>query len=352
MLAGVAPVPASAAPGGPMLYVTNANSDNISIYTITSTGDLRPFGDVVQTEDEPRGIVFAPGGDFAYVENGAANLVSTYEVGQRGELALLDTVGTAGLPFGIAVSPRGDAVFVTSLDPPTVSAYAVRYDGTLELAGPPVPVGDSSHTARGVAVSPDGRFVFASTGEPMNPAPGVLATFKVRDDHTLEPLSTNPIGGGGLGIGVTPNGRFVYVACGASDEIRPFQLADDGRLTPLPVTKAPRLPVSAEISRDGRFLFTTVPALNSTGPRGVWVFTIRTNGTLQPVGTAPTAAGDAPVWPAATPDGRHLYVTNEDLSGEVFGFDLSATGVLTDLAGSPFPARGLFSMFQSVAVRG
>lgn len=58
------------------------------------------------------------------------------------------------------------------------------------------------------------------------------------------------------------------------------------------------------------------------------------------------------MWPALTPDGRHLYVTNEDTSGKVFGFDMSNTGVLSPLANSPFPARGEFSMFQSVAIRG
>lgn len=354
MLAGVVPAPVTAAPGDPTLYVTNGNSDTISTFTITNTGDLRPLGEPLETFDNPRAIVLAPGGDIAYVGHGEAHLISTYGVGPGGELTLIGKVETPGFPFGIAVSPRGDAVYVTNLEEATVSAFAVRHDGTLEAVGEPVPVGDGSLTARGVAVSTDGRFVFASTGNPMDPAPGTLATFKVRANHTLEPVSTTPIGGFGLGIGVAPNGRFVYVACGVSDEIRSFQLAPNGRLTPLAITKAPDLPVSAEISGDGRFMFTTVPAIGA-GPdadRGVWVFRIGTDGLLKPVGSEPTPAGGAPVWPALTPDGRHLYVTNEDTSGQVFGFDMSATGVLTPLAGSPFPAGGEFSMFQSAAIRG
>lgn len=354
MLFGVVPVSATAAPVGPTLYVTNANSDNIAIFTVAGSGDLVPLGRPVPTADQPRSMVFAPGGDFLYVENGDAHLVSTYRVDQRGGLTLLDKVATAGYPFGIAVSPRGDAVFVTNLnDPPSVSVFAVRYDGTLEPVGDPVPVGDGVSSARGVAVSTDGRFVFVGTGDPFSTDPGELTTFVVRSDHTLEFRSAVPVGAGALGIGVAPNGRFVYLACGVSDEIRPFRIGGDGRLTPLPVALAPDLPVSAEISRDGRFVFVASHGDGSVGSRtGVWVFRIRDDGTLRAVGNAPTEAGDTPVWPALTPDSRHLYVTNEDTSGEVFGFDMSNAGVLTELTNSPFPARGEFSMFQSVVVGG
>lgn len=353
MLAGVVPVSATAAPAGPTLYVTNANSDNISIFTIADTGDLIPLGDPVPAADEPRSMVFAPRGDFLHVENGAAHLVSTYEVDSRGGLTLRQKIETAGYPFGIAISPRGDAVFVTNLnDPPSVSTFAVRYDGTLEPVGDPVPVGDGLRGARGVAVSTDGRFVFVSTGDPFSPAQGELITFAVRADDTLEFRSSVPVGAGAFGVGVAPNGQFVYLACGVADEIMPFKIGDDGRLTPLPVVRAPDLPVSAEISRDGKFLFVTSHGDSTGTTTGVRVFKIHGNGTLRPVTDDPTPAGGTPVWPALTPDGCHLYVTNEDTSGEVFGFDMSNAGVLSPLANSPFDARGQFSMFQSVAIRG
>jgi 6-phosphogluconolactonase (cycloisomerase 2 family) len=360
MFAGAAsagPVSAtSAVSDGHTLYVTNANSDNIAIFTITNTGDLRPVGNPVPTSDQPRGIVFAPSGEVAYVVNSGAQRISSYRVGPRGELTLFDQVGTNGTPFGIAVSPRGDAVFVTTLEvagvsEPTVSAFTVRPEGNLEPAGDPLPVGDGTLSTRGIATSVDGRFVFVGTGDPADPAPGALTTLAVRADHTLELRSTAPIGPGALGVGVTPNGRFVYVAVSGDDEIQPFRIAPDGRLRPLPAASAPDLPASAEVGGAGRYLFVTVPAFDAGAPKGVWVFTIRADGTLRPVSNAPTAAGGAPAWPAATPDARLLYVTNEDTSGKVFGFDVAVTGALTPLAGSPFPAGGEFSQFQSAAIQ-
>lgn len=347
---------ASAVPGGHMLYVTNGNSDTIAVFTITAGGDLRPVGDPVPTDSRPRGIVFSPSGGVAYVVNSGASRISSYRVGPRGELRLFDQVGTDGEPFGIAVSPRGDAVFVTSLEEPgvseaTVSAFGVRRDGSLEPAGEPLPVGDGTLSARGIAVSVDGRFVFVGTGDPADPTPGALTTLAVRADHTLEPRSTAAIGPGAFGVGVTPNGRFAYVAVTGDDEIQPFRIAADGRLRPLPAASAPDFPVSAEVGGGGRYLFVTVPAFDAGAPKGVWVFRIRADGTLRRVGDAPTAAGGAPSWPAATRDGRLLYVTNEDTSAQVFGFDVAVTGALTPLAGSPFPAGGEFSQFQSATIR-
>lgn len=286
MLVGTAP--ATAAPVGPTLYVTNANSDNIAIFTITDAGDLVPLGEPVPTADQPRSMVFAPGGDFLHVENGDAHRISTYRVDQRGGLTLLDKVKTAGYPFGIAVSPRGDAVFATNLnDPPSVSAFAVRSDGTLEPVGKPVPVGNGVLSARGVAVSTDGRFVFVGTGDPFSTDPGELTTLAVRADHTLEFRSSTPVGAGALGIGVAPNGRFVYLACGVSDEIMPFELGHDGRLTSLPAVRAKDLPVSAEVSGDGRFVLVASHGDTAGSKTGARVFAIRTDGTLRPVGDAP-----------------------------------------------------------------
>jgi 6-phosphogluconolactonase len=354
MLAGVVPVPATAAPAGPTLYVTNANSDNISIYTVADNGDLLPLGKPVLTADQPRSMVLSPGGDFLYVENGDAHRVSTYKIDAGGGLTFLQEVETAGYPFGIAISPSGDAVFVTNLNnPPSVSSFAVQPDGTLKEAGNPVLVGNQVLSARGVAVSTDGQFVFVGTGDPFSLDPGELTTFKVGTNHELVFKSSVPVGAGALGIGVAPGGRFVYLACGVSNEIMPFEIGSEGQLTSLPAASAPTLPVSAEISRDGKFLFVANHGnISPDSKTGVRVFTIRADGTLGPVANDPEKAGDTPTWPAITPDGRHLYVTNEDDSGEVFGFGMSSAGALKPLDNSPFDARGQFSMFQSVVVNG
>jgi 6-phosphogluconolactonase (cycloisomerase 2 family) len=172
-------------------------------------------------------------------------------------------------------------------------------------------------------------------------------TYAVRADHSLRLLSTTVIEPGALDMGVTPDGRFLYVACSGTNHILPFRIGPGGGLSPLPAANAPEFPISAVI-RDHLMYVTAGGDLDGAGT-GVWVFALGSDGTPRPVGDAPTTAGVAPVWPAS--DGRHLYVSNEDLSGNLFGFDVSRTGVLTPLAGSPFPAGGELSFFQSTAIR-
>jgi DNA-binding beta-propeller fold protein YncE len=349
LLAGVmvAPTASASASAAPTLYVTNGVSDSISVFTIRPSGDLDPVGEPVRTPDLPRGIVFLPSGDVAYVVNGGAHMISSYRVGARGALTAFGRpVDIAGEPFGIVVAPDGRAVYVTAFDG-TVSTFAVRRDGTLEAVGGPLLVDGGRLPTRDVEVSPDGRYVFVSTGELDDPARGVLATFAVRADHTLELLRTTGIEPGALDIGVTPDGRFLYVACSGTNDILPFRVGPGGGLSPLPAVSAPEFPISAVIQ--GHLMFVTAGGDEAGASKGVWVFAIGSDGTPRPVGHAPTAAGEAPVWPAF--DGRHLYVSSEDLTAELFGFDVSRTGELAPLAGSPFPAGGQRSMYQSTAIR-
>lgn len=344
----VAPTASASASAAPTVYVTNGGSDSISAFTIRPSGDLDPVGDPVGTPDMPRGIVFSPSGDVAYVVNGGtARKISSYRVGPRGALTPLGRPAeTVGEPFAIAVAPDGRAVYVTAFDA-TVSAFAVRQDGTLKSIGEPLLVDGGKLTTRGVAVSPDGRYVFVSTGDIDDPTRGVLATFAVRADHTLELLRMTQIEPGAFDIGVTQDGRFLYVACSGSNHILPFRIGQGGGLSPLPAVSAPEFPISAVIH--DHLMFVTAGGDTVGAGNGVWVFAIGSDGTPRPVDHQLMAAGEAPVWPAS--DGRHLYVSREDLSAELFGFDVSRTGALTPMARSPFPVGGQLSLFQSTAIR-
>ena len=348
LVAGAMVVPSASAsvPAGPTLYLTNGKSNSVSVFTIRPSGDLDPVGEPVKTLEEPRGIVLPPSGDFAYVVNGGASKVSSYRVGAHGELTPIgQPVETTGEPFGIAVAPDGSAVYVTAFDA-TITTFAVQHDGSL-AAGKPLLVDDGRLSTRGVKVSPDGRYVFVSTGDLGDPTPGVLATFAVRADHTLELLRTTKIDPGALDVGVTADSRFLYVACSGTDHILPFRIGSGGDLTPLPPAAAPVFPISTVIR--GRLMFVTVGGDDDGVGDGVWVFAIGSDGTLRRVGDTPTTTGEVPLWPAS--DGRHLYVSNQDLSAELFGFDVSRDGELTPLARSPFPARGQMSRYQSVAIQ-
>ena len=75
-----------------------------------------------------------------------------------------------------------------------------------------------------------------------------------------------------------------------------------------------------------------------TGENGVIALTVRDNGALLPV-AGPFPAGVEPEAVVATPDGRHLYVTDYgEGRSDVYAFTIGVYGDLIPVAGSPFPA--------------
>lgn len=338
------------------LYVTNSRSGTLTIFTIGRSGALTPVGEPVPTGALPRGTVFTPEGRTAYVVNSGANQVSVYRVGEHGQLTQLSPPAATGeFPFAIAIAPNGRSLYVSNFGTPdardgTVSAFAVERDGTLTPLGGPLPSG--AERAKGVAVTPDGRFLYVSHGMPSDTEPGAVTTFALQEDGTLRRTGAAvTIGRSGAGVAVSPNGRFLYVACQGSDEVFGFSIGPDGDLAPVPGSPflAPDFPEGAAVTPDGRHLFVT--AVNSGA---VWAFAIGAGGTLEPVVGAPFTAGSGAVGVTPTPDGRHLYVSNfgsgTPAAGTVTSFALGDDGGLRELPGSPMPSSGDNPAFQSAAV--
>ncbi|MFM0515458.1 beta-propeller fold lactonase family protein, partial [Paraburkholderia sp. RL17-373-BIF-A] len=133
-------------------YVTNVNSNTVSMYTVNTDGTLSPLGSPVPTGSHPLSIAVAPSGRFAYVANSKDNTVSMYTVNVDGTLSPLGRpVPTGVVPLSIAVAPSGQAAYVANLNSNTVSMYTVNTDGTLSPLGSPVPTGLSPFS---ITVSP------------------------------------------------------------------------------------------------------------------------------------------------------------------------------------------------------
>ncbi|MBO2451584.1 beta-propeller fold lactonase family protein [Actinomadura barringtoniae] len=343
-------------PVGRTVYVTDRATDDVTVFKIGPGGRLAEAGRA-RTGDEPRGLVFSPDARYAYGVNGDdvvsdQGTVSVYRVSGGGLDPLGGPVGTGGdTSFGIAIDPAGKALYVTNIDSGTVTAFAIRPDGGVARLGEPVTTGFDS--PRGVGVSPDGRWVFVSHGVPEEGRDDVVVTFAVNADRTLTRVGTPArVGSGGNGVAVSPDGRFLYVVSTGSDQVFGFAIGRDGSLGSLSGSPfaATDFPEGIALSPDGRLLFVSSPGVERPDDaRAVSAYTVGQNGVPQPVAGSPFQAGSGPVGVAATPDGRHLYVSNFD-SGDVSGFDVGPTGVLRTVPGSPFPTGGQSASFQSVSV--
>ena len=293
------------------------------------------------------GGLAAAAGPKAYVGNFKDSTVSVVDTGAG---AVLKTVSVAAGPHGMAVSPDGRWVFVTGEGSSSMSVIDTASDTVART----IEVGASPH---GVAMLPDGKTILvgvygADRVDFVDTASGaIVATVPVAKPHT---------------IAIRPDGKLAYVA---SQEPGKFalvvvDLAARSVARRIELDKPPRDP---EFSHDGKYLYVTVAGVNAlrvidpasdkqvaeiaTGASphiGKWfagasvgTIVVQGPGELQlfdPVKQAAlrsVAVGKQPHWMAS--DGKTVWVTNEG-SNDVTAVDL-ASGRTTTIAVGNAPRK-------------
>ncbi|MFG1688931.1 lactonase family protein [Nonomuraea sp. NPDC049269] len=366
LLAAPSLTPAQAAagpvlpPSGGVLYVTNAGSSDVSSLAIGPRGTLRLLGKPVPTGGEtPRGIALTPDGATAYVVNSDSDTLSVFRVGAQGALQPDPRiVKTGDEPWGATISPNGRTLYVTNtgVGDATISAYRIGPDGT------PTRIGDFKTTSdhpKQTVLSPDGRFLYlsyADTDETADSPPRVVTRFAVRADGTLGPAQdVAKVGPANFGIAISPNGAFVYVTSVEPQHVWGFRRGVDGSLTPVPGSPFPaaEFPVGLKVTPDGQHLYVAGQDSDTDSPPGGLLgFTILADGSLRPTSDSPAPTPDhAEVAAVAiTPDGRDVFAAVRD-TNQVAAFEIGSGGTLKEAPNSPFATGGLSPRSQSIAVR-
>jgi 6-phosphogluconolactonase (cycloisomerase 2 family) len=140
---------------------------------------------------------------------------------------------------------------------------------------------------------------------------------------------------------VDPSGRFAYVANEFSDNVSGYTInATTGALPPLAGSPFPAgtFPQAITVDPAGRFVYVANGGdFESLGSVSGYTINAAT-GALTPVAGSPFPAGAAPSAVTVDPSGHFTYVANGD-ADNISGYAINATsGALTPLAGSPFPA--------------
>jgi 6-phosphogluconolactonase (cycloisomerase 2 family) len=99
------------------------------------------------------------------------------------------------------------------------------------------------------------------------------------------------------------------------------------------------VPTGVNVIHSGAYVYVSAYDSSVTPAIGyIFGFSVSAGGVLTPVAGSPFIAGVQPSSIAGDPTGAYLYVTDFK-NGKVLGYSISsATGLLTALAGSPFPA--------------
>jgi 6-phosphogluconolactonase (cycloisomerase 2 family) len=320
-----------------LVYVTNPEANEISIYTLNSiSGVLAPTDNSpLDTTGWPTTIAFEPSNRFAYTANVSGQTVSAFAADPiTGALSLIGTLPAGLTPNEIAIDPLGRFVYVSNFDSHDVSAYAIDAStGALTtIAGSPFALGGM---ARELTVDLSGKYLYvvnqtasAVQGYTIDPTTGALS-----------PLgSPYPVGNSPFAVTIDHSGRFLYAVSSNDANISGFSLDPaTGALTPLAGSPFAASASACSITIDPQNRFAFVP--NFVGTLGtVSSFTIAASGALTQISGSPVAAGEGPCSASVDPTGRFVYVAST-ASHAAFGYSINQkTGALTPLPGSPYNA--------------
>lgn len=301
-LAGTTALSLALDPSSGFLYLPDSSSNNVFMFTVDPSSGALTLSRTINGRMEPFSIALANGTapvtytpKFAYAANSDDNTVSGYTI----------DAGT-GVLTPVSGSPFGTGAPSASMPQP--DALAVNISGTFEYA--------ADYNGNG----PNGYV----SGYSINPLSGAL---------TLVSASPFAVGNQTRSVAVDPSGRFIYIANPFSNNIYGFSIDPaTGNLAAL--SASPFIdeagPWSLAVDPSGRFLFVT--GINANQLNSLSIDPV--SGNLSPIGSAPT--GSLPQLVAVHPSGMFAYVASQD--GHVSAYTISATGSLTQVTGSPFPA--------------
>jgi len=231
----------------------------------------------------------------------------------------------------IGIAARADRVYALNLGTSDVSVFRIGAEGDLvPIDGSPFPTGGGG--PEGVALSPDGRFLFiADSGDRR------VVTFLLDADGAPHPAASFDLDAVANGLLVTRDSRFLIAALPHLARIAVLEIAADGSLG-----QAPGSPLRADlngadglaISPGGGDLYVSAADLNRLA---VSRYRLQPDGRLDRVpGSNAFSAGGAGNILAMFPDGRTL-VASQSNDGTATAFLVSPEGGLSPAAGSPFP---------------
>ncbi|MBW1743404.1 MAG: ankyrin repeat domain-containing protein [Deltaproteobacteria bacterium] len=214
---------------------------------LTLLDSVRNEENSIDSLDKVVDICFSPNSEFVYVIGSRSAAVTAFRITDNEKLALVQSNKGQDQCFngarGIAISPDGKYVYVASVDASTLAVLQRDVEtGKISLKHIFKDEQGDVHGLGGVwdvTCSPDGRFIYTNAGRQQGEEhDDAVCTFERIADGTLslvQELRTNeaPIGlAGGSRLRVSPDGKHMYALGCDSDSMVSFQRhPDTGKLT-------------------------------------------------------------------------------------------------------------------------
>ncbi len=227
-------------PFGRLAFVTNAGSDEISIFSAyQSGGQLSYLGKhALETGDKPSAVAVHPTAPLVFVASAGGNDLHGFTYDLTGRLsAMSGSPFAAGKrPAAIAVDPAGKFLFVANRGSADVSVFVIDAPSETvhEVAGSPFPAGKEPAA---LVTDATGSYLFVA-----NHRSNTISSFLIESKTgALTPLSQTPFAiQGPTALAADPSGRYLFVANDTTGGVLRLTLdVATGTLTPADVTTEP-----------------------------------------------------------------------------------------------------------------
>src|ERR687898_917646 len=268
---------------GQYLLVTNAASDDLSVFSVAADGSIE-LRERVHTGATPRSVAERDG-LVVVLNTGEPGLASFrldaegIERVEGGDQALDPSDAD---PAQVAFSPDGSMVLITERATDSIVTYEVTADGTF---GASSEIASEGPTPYGFAFTSGGTLIVT---EAFGAEKGAAAasSYAIEDGSLV--ARTSSVGNGRSEICwavITPDDRFAFTTNFADGAVSRFEIAADGSLSledataGIAVEGMPGLR-DEDLSSDGRFLY----AIDADGGR-VYGWAVDADGTLELIGS-------------------------------------------------------------------
>lgn len=272
---------------------------------------------------------------MAYVTNNDLSSISVFHV--DAESGMLTMFGTVPTPAGGAtyceLHPSSPLLFVDGQFGGVLESFSLQSNGMPSLvAGSAVQTGANPHV---LALDPGGQFLYVA-----NTSSASVSAWRVGAAGMLNPIPGSPFAAGATpyDVKVSDSGKYAYAVNRDSEDVSAYAIdASTGALQPIAGSPfavgcpaPPCGPRALAFSPAGNFAF--VPNRFSST---VTVFAVdAASGRLTIVPGSPFPAGSDPRSAAVHPSGRYVYVANT-VSNDVTAFAVDTSGALRQIAAYP-----------------
>ena len=214
-------------PSGKFLYAANLgqNENDISLFTIAGNGVLTevfPRTSVAPNASQPELLLMDPAGAFLYVANAASSNISVFSIdGSSGALSPVAnspfSIGVA--PLNMQLTPSGNFLFVTIASPSSGLIVGFSVNAGM-LARASVTPSDGINPY-GLAIDPSGTYLYAA-----NSGSNTVSIFSIDSSGGLKEVPNSPLGVGSVpaALILDPQGEFLYVANQGASNVAAYSI--------------------------------------------------------------------------------------------------------------------------------